>query len=171
MRALIEACRNGTVPNAEIAVVVAPSEEAPALETARELGVPTRVATNEAGPLLEAFAECEALCLAGFLRLLPVELMHRFPDRILNIHPALLPKFGGKGMYGQHVHKAVLAAGETESGCTVHLVNEHYDEGRILLQKRCPVLPDDTVETLAARVLGLEHQAYPEALAEVLGAG
>lgn len=171
MRALIEACQNGTVPNAEVAVVVAPSEVAPALEVARDLGIATRVSTNEAESLLDAFEGCDAICLAGFLRLLPAELLAKFPDRILNIHPALLPKFGGKGMYGQHVHRAVVEAGETETGCTVHLVNEHYDEGRILLQKRCPVYPDDTPETVAARVLALEHQAYPEALAEVLRGG
>jgi phosphoribosylglycinamide formyltransferase-1 len=171
MKALIEACRNGTVPNAEVSVVVAQNESAPALETARALGVPTRVAANEAQPLLEAFEGCDALCLAGFLRLLPSEVLAKFPHRILNIHPALLPKFGGKGMYGRHVHEAVVAARETETGCTVHLVNERYDEGRILLQKRCPVYPDDTPETVAARVLALEHQAFPEALAEVLRAG
>jgi phosphoribosylglycinamide formyltransferase 1 len=168
MRALIEACRAGKVPNAEVSVVVAPTEAAPALEVARELGVATRVAPNEAGALLEAFEGCDAICLAGFLRLLPAEVLTEFPDRILNIHPALLPKFGGKGMYGQRVHEAVIDAQETESGCTVHLVNERYDEGRIVLQKRCPVFPDDTPETLAARVLSLEHQAFPEALAEVL---
>jgi phosphoribosylglycinamide formyltransferase-1 len=171
MRALVEACRDGRVPNAQVAVVVASNENAPALAVARELGVRTCVAPNEADALLAAFQGCDAICLAGFLRLLPAELLRQFPDRILNIHPALLPKFGGKGMYGMHVHEAVVAAGETESGCTVHLVNERYDEGRILLQKRCPVLPDDTAETLAARVLVLEHQAFPEALAEVLRGG
>ncbi|MFX9692298.1 formyltransferase family protein, partial [Acinetobacter baumannii] len=82
--------------------------------------------------------------------------MRAFPDRVVNIHPALLPEFGGKGMYGMRVHEAVIAAGKTESGPTVHLVNERYDEGRILLQKRVPVLSDDTPETLAARVLEVE---------------
>lgn len=171
MKALIEACRSGKVPNAEVAVVVAPNETAPALEAARGLGIPTQVAPNEAGPYLEAFEGCDAICLAGFLRLLPAELLAKFPDRIINIHPALLPKFGGKGMYGHHVHEAVVAAGETETGCTVHLVNERYDEGRVLLQKRCPVYPDDTAETVAARVLALEHEAFPEALTMVLSGG
>jgi phosphoribosylglycinamide formyltransferase-1 len=99
---------------------------------------------------------------------LPLEVLSLFPNRVLNIHPALLPKFGGKGMYGHHVHEAVLAAGEAESGCSVHFVNERYDEGAVILQKVCPVLPDDTPDTLAARVLVLEHQAYPEALAKVI---
>jgi phosphoribosylglycinamide formyltransferase-1 len=104
------------------------------------------------------------------MRLLPEEVLAAFPNRVLNIHPALLPKFGGKGMYGMHVHEAVVAARETESGCTVHFVNEHYDEGAILHQRRCPVLPDDTPETLAARVLEQEHLAYPEAIQLVLEA-
>ncbi|HSI73564.1 MAG TPA: formyltransferase family protein, partial [Fimbriimonas sp.] len=90
------------------------------------------------------------------------------PNRVLNIHPALLPKFGGKGMYGRRVHEAVLAAGETESGCTIHLVTPVYDEGPIILQKTCPVLEGDTPETLATRVLQVEHEAYPEALAKVI---
>ncbi len=171
MRSLIVACRRGVVPNAEIAVVVAPSEAAPALEVARAMGVATQVAPNEAGPLLRSFADCEAICLAGFLRLLPAEVLAAFPDRVLNIHPALLPKFGGKGMYGMHVHAAVVAAGERESGCTVHLVNEQYDEGRILLQMRCRVYPSDSAEDVAARVLKLEHIAYPAALAGVLDGG
>src|SRR5208337_379575 len=93
---------------------------------------------------------CDLICLAGFMRLLPSEILDAYPDRILNIHPALLPKHGGKGMYGMHVHEAVLAAGDKESGCTVHLVNERYDEGRIVLQMRCPVEAGDTPETLAS---------------------
>ncbi|HXH62363.1 MAG TPA: formyltransferase family protein, partial [Fimbriimonadaceae bacterium] len=106
----------------------------------------------------------DVVCLAGFMVLLPVNIVHKYAGRILNIHPALLPKFGGKGMYGIRVHQAVIAAGEKESGCSVHVVTEKYDEGPILLQKRCPVLTDDTPETLADRVLDLEHTAYPEAL-------
>jgi len=104
------------------------------------------------------------ICLAGYMRLLPSEVLELFPRRILNIHPALLPKHGGKGMYGHHVHEAVLAAGDAESGASVHYVTENYDEGDVILQRRCPVLPDDTPETLAARVLVEEHEAYVEAL-------
>ena len=103
----------------------------------------------------------DLVVLAGFLRLIPPDLVRAFPDRILNIHPALLPKYGGKGMYGHHVHTAVIAAGEVESGITIHRVNEHYDEGTILFQATCPVLPDDTPDTLAQRIHALEHAHFP----------
>jgi phosphoribosylglycinamide formyltransferase-1 len=106
--------------------------------------------------------------LAGYLRLLPVEVLRKFPGRVLNIHPALLPKFGGKGMYGRHVHEAVIASGDSESGASVHLVDERYDEGQVLVQRRCSVLPDDTPQSLAARVLKEEHLAYVEALQRLL---
>jgi folate-dependent phosphoribosylglycinamide formyltransferase PurN len=102
------------------------------------------------------------------LALLPVEVVHAFPRRLLNVHPALLPKFGGKGMFGLNVHAAVLAAGEAESGATVHYVTERYDEGEAIVQRRCPVLATDTAETLAARVLIEEHAAYIEAWQKVL---
>jgi phosphoribosylglycinamide formyltransferase-1 len=95
---------------------------------------------------------------------LPSEILAQFPGRVLNIHPALLPKHGGKGMYGIRVHEAVIEAGDSESGCTVHLVTEQYDEGQIVVQLRCPVLAEDTPTTLAARVLELEKQAYPAAI-------
>jgi phosphoribosylglycinamide formyltransferase-1 len=106
--------------------------------------------------------------LAGFLRLLPKEMVAAYPGRILNIHPALLPKYGGRGMYGMHVHRAVIAAGEQESGITIHYVNERYDEGEHLFQAKCPVLPDDTPERLAERIHALEHQHYPRIVEEVL---
>lgn len=170
MAAIIRATQDGRL-NAPIGVVVAPSAAAPALEAARVLRVPTQVVPfdEEFGPrLLAALGGCTVLCLAGFMRLLPPEVLAAFPNRILNIHPALLPKFGGKGMYGRHVHEAVLAAGEKESGCTVHLVTENYDEGPPVLQLKCPVFSEDTPETLAARVLELEHRAYVEALNLVL---
>lgn len=173
MRALARACAEGSI-GADVGLVVSPSEASPALAAARELGLPVAVVDAsgpDAGPrLTEAFrgAGCTLVCLAGYMRLLPKEVLDAFPNRVLNIHPALLPKFGGKGMYGMRVHEAVLRAGETESGCTVHLVNERYDEGPIVHQLRCPVLPGDTPETLAARVLELEHRAYPEAVRKVL---
>jgi phosphoribosylglycinamide formyltransferase-1 len=107
--------------------------------------------------------DVDLVVLAGYLRLLPLE--PDFAGRVLNIHPALLPKHGGKGMHGDRVHAAVLAAGDTESGCTVHLCNERYDEGRILLQARVPVLANDTATTLAARVFAAECEAYPAAIA------
>lgn len=107
--------------------------------------------------------DVDLVVLAGYLRLLPIE--PEFAGRVLNIHPALLPRFGGKGMHGDRVHAAVLGARETESGCTVHLCNDRYDEGRILLQARVPVLAKDTPATLAARVFAAECEAYPAGIA------
>ena len=107
-------------------------------------------------------AKADLVCLAGFLSLL--EIPDDYTDRVLNIHPALLPDFGGKGMYGRHVHEAVIKAGRTTSGCTVHFADQTYDTGRIIVQRSCPVLPDDTPDTLAARVFEQECIAYPEAI-------
>ncbi|MEI7576131.1 MAG: phosphoribosylglycinamide formyltransferase [Armatimonadota bacterium] len=122
--------------------------------------------------LAAELADCDWVCLAGYMKLLPSSVLAAHSGRILNIHPALLPKFGGQGMYGIRVHEAVLAAGETESGCTVHFVTEEYDEGEIILQARCRVEIDDSPEELAARVLRLEHETYYRALKKVVdGAG
>jgi phosphoribosylglycinamide formyltransferase-1 len=104
----------------------------------------------------------DLIVLAGFLKLIPSELIAAFPNRIINLHPSLLPKYGGKGMYGMHVHKAVIDAGEDESGITIHLVNEHYDEGAILFQAHCEVQVDDTSEILAERIHKLEHHHLPK---------
>ncbi|MHC4162938.1 MAG: phosphoribosylglycinamide formyltransferase [Planctomycetota bacterium] len=112
-------------------------------------------------PRIEA-AGAQLVCFCGFLRLLKIP--DAWEDRVMNIHPALLPKFGGKGMWGDHVHRAVLEAGESESGCTVHFANNEYDKGPIIVQKRVPVLPDDTADSLAARVFLAECEAYPEAV-------
>ncbi|RYG86544.1 phosphoribosylglycinamide formyltransferase [bacterium] len=142
-------------------VVVAPNEGSPALTIARTTGVRTAAS----GPdLLPALAGADYVCLAGYLKLVPLDTVAALRGRMLNIHPALLPAHGGQGMYGMRVHEAVLAAGDPVSGCTVHLVDEVYDRGKVLLQRECPVLPEDTPETLAARVLALEHEAYPTAL-------
>lgn len=173
MVALIEAARSGRVP-ATPALVVAPDANAPARARAQDLGVPTIVLDpsepSYATKLLQALAEhrIEWICLAGFLRLLPAAVLRAFPDRVLNIHPALLPKFGGKGMYGERVHRAVLESGDRITGCTVHLVNDEYDSGPVLLQVTCPVLPDDTPSSLAQRVAALEHEAYAKALAQAI---
>ncbi len=110
----------------------------------------------------------DAIVLAGFLWKVPDALIKRYPDRIINIHPALLPAYGGKGMYGNHVHESVIKSGDKTSGITIHLVNEHYDEGRILFQKKCPVLPDDTPATLAARIHELEYSYFPEVVEDYL---
>ncbi len=108
------------------------------------------------------------ICLAGYTRLLPKAVLESYSNHVLNIHPALLPKFGGKGMYGMRTHEAVLGSGDQESGCSVHFVSDQYDEGAVILQRRVPVLPGDTPETLAHRVLEQEHIAYAEALAKVI---
>jgi phosphoribosylglycinamide formyltransferase 1 len=100
------------------------------------------------------------IILAGFLRKIPDEVVHAYSDKIINVHPALLPKFGGKGMYGKYVHKAVKEANETETGITIHLVNEHYDEGRILFQASAPLVESDTSEDIGLKVQKLEHEHF-----------
>jgi phosphoribosylglycinamide formyltransferase-1 len=112
--------------------------------------------------------QTDLIVLAGFLWLMPAAIVARFPQRIINIHPALLPKFGGKGMYGKKVHEAVIAAGEPFSGITIHYVNEHYDEGLIIKQVQCPVYQTDTPDTLAARIHTLEYEYYPQVVGKLL---
>ncbi len=118
---------------------------------------------NEEGPLNQAFLDFEIdfILLAGFLLMIPFWVIQKYPDKILNIHPALLPNFGGKGMYGHFVHSAVKKSGIKETGMTIHLVNEKYDEGKILFQATCPVWESDSESDIAARVLNLEHLHYP----------
>ncbi len=113
-------------------------------------------------------AGIDFIALAGFLWKIPAALIQAFPQRIVNIHPALLPNYGGKGMYGQHVHQAVVDNKEKHSGITIHLVDEQYDHGLPVLQATCPVLPDDTALTLSRRVLVLEHKHYPEVIERLL---
>lgn len=168
MAAIVRACINGEIP-AVVVVVIGSSESSAAQETAIGLGVEFCVCAEANLALEIERIGPDLICLAGYNRLLPESLVLAYARRILNIHPALLPKFGGKGMYGMRVHQAVLEQGETESGCTVHYVTEQYDEGEITLQMKCPVEPDDTAETLAVRVLALEHIAYPRAIKQVLG--
>lgn len=172
MENLWGACQNGRLP-AVVSVVIAPSEDSPALERAKSLGIRTACASygDDFGPdIIRAAKDCDILCLAGFMRLVPSSVLSAFkPGHVLNIHPSLLPKFGGKGMYGIKVHEAVLDARESETGCTVHTVTENYDEGQILSQKRLQIQPNETAETLSKRVLELEHEAYIEALQSVIG--
>ncbi len=154
---------------ARVALVIA-SRECPGAEKARAAGIDTRILPGTIdpavlGPLLEA-ARVRLVVLAGYLKL--VRIPPGYAGRVVNIHPALLPAFGGPGMHGRHVHEAVLAAGARESGCTVHLCDDRYDTGPIVLQRRCPVLPGDTAETLAARVFEEECRAYPAAIAGLL---
>ena len=128
---------------------------------------PTFRESNRIVALLTA-QKIDLIVLAGFMWLVPASLVQAFSGRIVNIHPALLPKFGGKGMFGGHVHQAVVAAGATESGITIHFVNEHYDEGQVVFQATCPVSPTDTPDDVAAKVHALEYAHYPRVVGEVL---
>jgi phosphoribosylglycinamide formyltransferase/phosphoribosylglycinamide formyltransferase-1 len=157
--------RLGNGDEARIVLVLSDRAEAPALDLARRRGV-AAVALADWRNAAEWLAALEAqsvelLVLAGFLKLVPSEVIVRYRGRIINVHPALLPAFGGKGMYGIRVHEAVLQSGAVESGCTVHLVEEEYDRGMILAQARVPVLPGDTAQLLASRVLEQEHRLLP----------
>ena len=113
----------------------------------------------------------DCIILAGFLLKIPEVLINAYPNKIINIHPALLPKFGGKGMYGSRVHEAVAEAGETESGITIHYVNNNYDEGNIIFQAKCPVLPSDTPDMIADKVHALEYEHFPKVIGEIWGKG
>jgi formyltetrahydrofolate-dependent phosphoribosylglycinamide formyltransferase len=153
-----------------IRLLISDRSDAGALDRARQAGIPARVVSVKGRPLDEVGEETLALLeehgigvilLAGYLRLIPPALIRAFPRRILNIHPALLPAFGGKGMWGHHVHEAVLASGASFSGPTIHFVDEEYDTGTILAQWPVPVRAGDTAEILAARVLAVEHILYP----------
>ena len=141
---------------------------------AETLKIPSFTFTKEqffdAKPVLELLTEynIDAIVLAGFLLKIPTLLIQHFPDKIINIHPALLPKFGGKGMYGIKVHQAVKEAGEPETGITIHYVNENYDDGNIVFQARCPVSADDTAEMIAAKVHLLEYEYYPQVIEKIL---
>lgn len=162
---------DGTLP-ASIELVIASRADAPGVDRAKERGFDVRIAElrefNSEDAMHDAIttwlreAKIDLVCLCGYLRWMRID--PPFQDRVINIHPALLPKFGGKDMYGPRVHRAVLAAGETETGCTVHFVDEEYDHGPTILQRMSPVLPDDDENTLAARVFAEECIAYPEAI-------
>jgi phosphoribosylglycinamide formyltransferase-1 len=167
--------RLGNGDEARVVLVLSDRAEAPALDRARERGV-AAVALQDwrnAEEWLTALAaqSVELLVLAGYLKLVPAEVIARYRGRIINVHPALLPAFGGKGMYGIRVHEAVLQSGAAESGCTVHLVEEEYDRGMILVQARVPVLPGDTAQLLASRVLEQEHRLLPAVVLAAARAG
>lgn len=155
-------------PVAEIALVCSNRSDAFVLERAQRHAVPIYTFTNrqlqDSKEVLQKLEEenIDFIVLAGFLRLVPDYLINAYPNRIVNIHPALLPKWGGKGMWGAHVHQAVVEARELESGISIHYVNSHYDEGNIIFQASCPLLPEDDSATVAAKVLKLEHAHYPK---------
>lgn len=158
----------------EVALLLTNNPKAPVIDRAKRHNVPVEVFnrarfydTNEITEML-LHHKIDLVVLAGFMWLIPPSLIKAFPDKILNIHPALLPKYGGKGMYGDFVHKAVVAAKEKESGITIHLVNENYDEGQIVFQEKCTVEPHETPETLAGKIHLLEHRFYPQVIENIL---
>jgi phosphoribosylglycinamide formyltransferase-1 len=158
----------------KISLVISNKENAYVLERAQRLNVPFVVAPKsnwETGATVMALLQqyqIDFIVLAGFLLRVPNTLLRAYPDKIINIHPALLPKFGGKGMYGDNVHKAVVAAGEKESGITIHYVNEHYDEGQIIFQAKCEVFPEDSPEDIAKKVHALEYNYFPKIIEKVI---
>ncbi|MBM3494612.1 MAG: phosphoribosylglycinamide formyltransferase [Armatimonadetes bacterium] len=173
MQAIVDGCRSGEIPG-EVAVVVGTRRAAPAIERAGMAGVPVEVVRSPhpgdearyADSLLGIMTRYDVglVCLAGFMRLLPSRFVAAYRWRIVNVHPALLPAFGGRGMYGERVHRAVLDSGADRSGCTVHFVDEEYDHGPCILQATVPVLADDTPDELARRVLAEEHRTYVKAV-------
>jgi len=160
--------------NASVQILISNNTDAKAQDLARERGIPTQVINKPDFPDRPAFLQplqealrsnsVEFICLAGYMKKIPDEIIREYHHRILNVHPALLPSFGGKGMYGHHVHEAVLQQGCKVSGVTVHLVDEVYDQGPVVAQRCVPVEEDDTPDTLAARVLKVEHELFPEAI-------
>ena len=157
-----------------IAVVLSNKKDAGIHIRARNLGVPSFTFSfaefREGCLILDKLAayDVEFIVLAGFLQLIPPVIISAFRDRIINIHPALLPKFGGKGMYGSYVHEAVVAAKETETGITIHYVNECYDDGTVIFQATCPVLSSDTADDVATKVHALEYKHFPRVIKNLL---
>ena len=158
----------------QVSLVLSNRSDAYVFERAHRLGVPCNVFPKEdwmAGDEILAVLQeyhIDFVVLAGFLVRVPDLLLHAYPNKIINIHPALLPKFGGKGMYGDRVHEAVVAAGEKESGITIHYINEHYDEGNTVFQTACLVLPTDSPEDVAKKVHALEYEHFPRVIERVL---
>jgi phosphoribosylglycinamide formyltransferase 1 len=152
----------------KVALVLSNNADAFVLQRAKKSNIPAKSFTKEdyrqPGKVLQHLSaeNITHIVLAGFLWLVPDYLIKFYPDKIINIHPALLPKFGGKGMYGSRVHEAVKLAGEKETGITIHLVNEHYDDGRVLFQKSCPIEATHSASDIAQCVQALEHKYYPE---------
>ncbi len=176
MQAIIEACKSGSL-QAEPAVVISNNADSGALARAARESIPNYHLSSKTHPSPEQLDQAildtllrrkvDVVILAGYMKKLGSLTLSRFAGAILNIHPALLPKFGGQGMYGIHVHEAVLAAGEKESGASVHLVDEGYDTGPVIAQAKVPVLPEDTAQSLAVRVLEAEHELFPAVLQKI----
>ncbi len=160
--------------SAKVVVVFSNRSDAFVLERAAKLNVPTEIFdrqqfyTSSIVPDMLKKYKVDLIVLAGFLWLVPKNILESFRGRIINIHPALLPLYGGKGMYGERVHEAVISNREKESGITIHFVNERYDEGDIIFQARCPVKPDDSPDSLASRIHELEYRHFPVVIEQVL---
>ena len=176
MQAIIDACKGGRL-NARLCAVISNNSRSTALDRARREGIPSYHLSGKTHPdaedldraILETLERhgVNLVVLAGYMKLLGPRTLSRYQGRILNIHPALLPKYGGKGLYGRAVHEAVLAAGERETGVTIHVVDERYDHGPVIAQCRVPVVAGDTVDSLAERVLRREHEFYVETLQRI----
>jgi phosphoribosylglycinamide formyltransferase 1 len=157
-----------------VSVIISNKSDAFVLQRAARLEVPSEVISGKQWQDISSVSQIfdkyrvDFLILAGYLLLIPSWVVAKYPGKIINVHPALLPKYGGKGMYGDFVHNAVIDAGDDKSGITIHLVNEHYDEGDIIFQKECPVFENDTPETLAQRIHQLEYQYFPEVVEKVI---
>ena len=165
LQAIIDKVADGSLPQVELVKVIASKESAYALERAAKAGIETAVAKEQPQVLEELEGSgAEIIVLAGYMKVLSPEIIKKYRNRIINIHPSLIPKYCGKGFYGIRVHNAVIAAGEKESGATVHYVDEGVDTGEIILQEKVPVLEGDTPEDLAARVLKTEHVILAEGL-------
>ncbi|MDR0855181.1 MAG: phosphoribosylglycinamide formyltransferase [Christensenellaceae bacterium] len=176
-QAIIDGIASGKI-NASIKLLISSSSEAFALERAKRANIPYLVysAKHFPGTADEMYAQIAALIkcekidiivLAGYIKVLPSSFVSQFKGKIVNTHPALIPKHCGKGMYGHFVHESVLKSGDSESGVTIHYVDEGVDTGTIIAQQRVPVLPDDTPDSLAARVLVAEHELFPQVIAEL----
>jgi phosphoribosylglycinamide formyltransferase-1 len=161
-------------PKFEISAILTNNANAFVLSRARSLNIPTLVFSrsefNETDKIVDFLAEkkIDFVVLAGFLWLLPLNLLRKYPNSIVNIHPALLPKYGGKGMYGMNVHNAVVENKEKESGITIHMINEKYDEGKIVFQAKCDISPDDTPEDVAEKIHKLEYEFFPKTIEQLL---
>ncbi|MDD5529445.1 MAG: phosphoribosylglycinamide formyltransferase [bacterium] len=176
MQAIIDACKKGQL-NAKPCVVISNNSDSIALQRAEKEGIPFYHLSSKTHPdfteldrvILDVLKKhnVNLVILAGYMKKLGIKTLEAYKGKILNIHPALLPKFGGKGMYGKYVHEAVLAAGENITGVTVHIVNEEYDSGHIVNQCQMPVHENDTVDTLSARVLEREHEFFVETLQKI----
>ena len=159
--------------NVHFPLIISNKEDAFVHERARNLGIPSytfKKVDFENGKVLDVLKKQQVnlIVLAGFLLKVPDNLLQAYPNRIINIHPALLPKFGGKGMYGSHVHEAVVAAKEKESGITIHYVNENYDEGQIIFQAKCKILPTDSPNDVAKKIHALEYEYFPQIIEQIL---